>query len=84
LYTHGGKLAENVTQALCRDLLAHAMLRVERAGWPIVLHVHDEIVAETGTDATAAELCDMMCELPPWAAGFPLAAEGSVMMRYAK
>lgn len=85
-YTYGGKLAENVTQALCRDLLANALVTVENAGWPITLHVHDEIVTEVPNtpEYTVAELERMMCDLPAWAAGFPLAAEGAELMRYAK
>lgn len=85
-YTYGGKLAENVTQALCRDLLAYALVTVENAGWPIILHVHDEIVTEVPntSEYTVAELERMMCDLPSWAAGFPLAAEGTELMRYAK
>ncbi len=85
-YTYGGKLAENVTQALCRDLLANALVTVENAGWPIILHVHDEIVTEVPNtpEYTVAELESMMCLLPTWAAGFPLAAEGAELMRYAK
>lgn len=85
-YTYGGKLAENVTQALCRDLLANALVTVENAGWPIILHVHDEIVTEVPNTPkyTVAELERMMCDLPAWAAGFPLAAEGAELMRYAK
>lgn len=85
-YTYGGKLAENVTQALCRDLLAHALVTVENAEWPIILHVHDEIVCEMPNTPgfTAAELERMMCDLPVWATGFPLAAEGAELMRYAK
>lgn len=85
-YTYGGKLAENVTQALCRDLLANALVTVENAGWPIILHVHDEIVTEVPNtpEHTVAELERMMCDLPAWAAGFPLAAEGAELMRYAK
>lgn len=85
-YTYGGKLAENVTQALCRDLLANALVTVESAGWPIILHVHDEIVTEVPNtpEYTVSELERMMCDLPAWAAGFPLAAEGAELMRYAK
>lgn len=86
IYTYGGKLAENVTQALCRDMLAFALVGVERAGWPIVLHVHDEIVTDVpnAPQYSAAELERLMCELPEWAEGFPLAAEGQELFRYAK
>lgn len=85
-YTYGGKLSENVTQALCRDLLANALVTVEGAGWPVVLHVHDECVCEVPNtpEYTLAELGRMMCALPVWAAGFPLAYSGDEVMRYAK
>lgn len=86
-YTYGGKLSENVTQALCRDLLAFALVNVEiNLGWPIVLHVHDEIVCDVPkTDEyTIQGLISRMCELPSWAGGFPLAATGDELMRYAK
>ena len=86
IYTYGGKLAENVTQALCRDMLAFALVGVERAGWPIVLHVHDEIVTDVpnAPKYSAAELERLMCVLPDWAEGFPLASEGQELERYAK
>lgn len=86
LYTHGGKACENIVQALCRDLLAYAMINVERGGYPIVLSVHDELVCETPDtpEYTVAELEKLMCSLPEWAEGFPLVAEGAEMMRYAK
>lgn len=85
LYTYGGKTAENVCQALCRDLLAFAQFKVEEK-YPIVLHVHDENVTETpDTDEYSSdELEALMCTLPDWAQGFPLAAEGACMKRYAK
>lgn len=86
IYTYGGKLAENGTQALCRDMLAFALVNVECSGWPIVLHVHDEIVTDVPNEPqySAAELERLMCELPDWAEGFPLAAEGQELFRYAK
>ncbi|EGI0876440.1 hypothetical protein IF455_004564 [Salmonella enterica] len=86
LYTHGGKACENIVQALCRDLLAYAMLNVEAGGYPIVLSVHDELVCETPDtpDYTVAELEKLMCALPGWADGFPLVAEGAELKRYAK
>lgn len=85
-YTYSGKLVENCTQALCRDLLANALLNVEANGYPIVLHVHDEIICETPdtSEYTVGELERLMCELPEWAEGFPLVAEGAEMKRYAK
>ena len=85
-YTYSGKLVENCTQALCRDLLANALLNVEANGYPIVLHVHDEIICETPDtpEHNVAELERLMCELPEWAEGFPLVAEGAEMKRYAK
>lgn len=86
LYTHGGKACENIVQALCRDLLAYAMINVERGGYPIVLSVHDELVCETPDtpDYTVPELEKLMCALPEWAEGFPLVAEGQELKRYAK
>ncbi|QNO11679.1 DNA polymerase [Escherichia phage vB_EcoS_fFiEco03] len=86
LYTHGGKACENIVQALCRDLLAYAMINVEGGGYPIVLSVHDELVCETPDtpDYTVAELEKLMCALPEWAEGFPLVAEGQELKRYAK
>lgn len=85
-FTYGGKLAENIVQALCRDLLAWSMPVVEAAGYPIILSVHDELITETPDDDryTVAELEAAMCHLPSWARGFPLAAEGDIMYRYRK
>ena len=85
-YTYSGKLVENCTQALCRDLLANALLNVEANGYPIVLHVHDEIICETPDlpEYNVAELERLMCKLPEWAEGFPLVAEGAELKRYAK
>ena len=85
--TYGGKLTENMTQAVCRDLLAGALLSCERAGLPVVLHAHDEVVVEV--EAVRAEeglrrLAELMSAVPPWAAGFPVAVEGYATARYLK
>lgn len=83
--TYGGSLVENITQAVCRDLLAEAMLRLEAAGYPIIMHCHDEAVAELPEGVgDPHEFCRIMAEAPLWAAGFPIAAEGFASRRYRK
>lgn len=82
--TYGGKLTENVTQAVCRDLLADALLRLERAGKRTVLHVHDEVVAEIDDPSEVEEIEALMCRVPTWAAGLPLKATGHWGTRYRK
>lgn len=82
--TYGGKLAENITQAVSRDILAFAIMSVHRR-WPgrIVLHVHDEIVGET-VDGTLAEFLAFMRAQPTWSAGLPVAVDGWEGTRYRK
>jgi len=74
LSAYGGLLAENVTQAVCRDLLAEAMLRLDAAGYPIALTVHDEIVVEAPRDfGSPEEVAEIVSQVPAWAEGFPIA-----------
>jgi hypothetical protein len=85
-HTYGGKLAENITQAVSRDVLAEAMVRVEGQGYPIVMHVHDEIVVEVDAsrswDLTLFEA--FIAQPPRWATGLPIAVEGWKGKRYRK
>jgi DNA polymerase len=86
LNTYGGKLAENITQAAARDVMAHGMLLAEPAGYEILLTVHDELITETpDTDEFTHEgLAAIMSEVPVWAPGIPLAAAGFETYRYRK
>lgn len=77
LETYGGKLAENITQAVARDCLAEAIDRLEAAGYPVVFHVHDEVVIEAPPEkAQLEEVVKIMSQVPAWAQGLPLNAEG--------
>ena len=75
--TYGGKLCENVVQAIARDILTFAMKNIERAGYAIALHVHDEIVSEVleGT-GSIEEFERIMATMPTWAADWPIRAAG--------
>lgn len=79
--TYGGRLTENVTQAVARDLLADAMIRLDAAGYPIVAHVHDEVVIESDD---AEGIKKIMIDGPSWAAGLPLGASADLSERYTK
>lgn len=75
--TYGAKLCENIVQATARDILAEAMLRLEKAGFDIVCHIHDEIILEMPEGVSSVEEVNrIMAEQPEWALDLPLAAAG--------
>nr|WP_047810187.1 DNA polymerase [Desulfosporosinus acididurans] len=83
--TYGPKLVENIVQATSRDCLAEAMLRVEKKGYKIVAHVHDELIIEAPEDfGSLKEVCDIMGESISWAEGLPLRADGFETKFYKK
>lgn len=88
LHTYGGKLTENIVQAISRDLLANAIFKVFDLGYNIVLHVHDEIAAEIPKDGeeetVLQQMIDAMCTAPEWAANIPLRAAGYITEYYKK
>ena len=86
--TYGGKLVENIVQAIARDLLADSMLRLNKQGYEIVMHVHDEVVCEISYDIAANDqleiIEDTMGQPIPWAEGLPLVADGYITPFYKK
>lgn len=86
LKTYGGKLFENVCQAVARDVMAWNMPRIEAAGYQIVLTVHDEVITEApdSADFNPDHLGSLLAAVPPWAQGMPLAAGGFEDYRYRK
>lgn len=82
--TYGAKLVENIVQATSRDLLAEAMRRLEAAGNPVVMHIHDEAVIDAPTDCSLDTMVQIMTEVPDWATGLILNAAGFVSDFYKK
>jgi DNA polymerase len=82
-HTYGGALLENAIQSLCRDLLVEAMARLEKRGYQVIAHIHDEVVCEVER-GSIEEMEAIMSEVPKWAEGFPVGAEGFECTRYRK
>ncbi len=82
--SYGPKFVENIVQAIARDLLAEAMQRLNAEGFRIVMHVHDEVVAETQNPDDLGRMCEIMGQVPEWANGLLLRADGFVCDFYKK
>lgn len=83
--TYGGSLAENITQAVSRDILVEGLFRAKKKGYPIVMHVHDELVVETPIDSlSVTDFENLLSENPIWAQGLPLKSKGFKRKRYGK
>lgn len=82
--TYGGKLVENIVQAIARDCLAATILKLSDKGYKIVMHIHDEVVLEAPMDVTVEEVCDLMGEELRWAKGLILRADGFETEYYKK
>mgnify|MGYP003675666955 CR=1 FL=1 len=83
----GGKLTENLVQATARDLFVEGVLRVEKAGYPVLMRIHDEVlcmVPEAEADAACREVERLLCIPPEWAPDLPVSADASIIDRYTK
>jgi len=82
---YGGKITENVVQAISRDILCESMIALEKAGFKVVMHVHDEVIAEYNEDKTALQkMIGIMRISPKWAPNLPLNAAGFISKYYMK
>ena len=81
---YGGKIIENIVQAIARDCLADALLRIDRAGFAIVGHVHDEVIVEIDDENAADEIKKIFDTAPEWASDMPLRSEGFISQYYRK
>lgn len=84
--TYGGKLVENIVQAVARDCLTETLLRLNNRypGSPVVMHIHDEVVMDAEPDVSVDDICDLMAEPIPWAPGLVLKAAGFESQWYMK
>lgn len=81
--SYGGKFVENIVQAIARDILAEAMMRIENEGFNIVMHIHDEVVIESDS-SSIEEINEIMSIVPCWATGLILDADGFESKFYKK
>lgn len=82
--TYGGKMTENIVQAIARDCLAETLRRIEQLGLQVVFHVHDEVIIDAPMEVTAEQICDLMTEPISWAPGLLLKGAGFESSYYMK
>ena len=82
--TYGGLLAENMVQAIARDCFLHGILNLERAGFRVLFHVHDEVVVDAPLDARPEQVVAELTRLPKWADNLPITAEAEESTHYKK
>lgn len=82
--TYGGKMVENIVQAIARDCLAVTLERIAVKGLQVVFHVHDEVIIDAPVETTVDEICDLMAEPIPWAPGLVLKGAGFESKYYMK
>ena len=82
--TYGGKLVENATQGTAFDLMAHGSVNASRLGFEIPTLIHDQALGNAGPGKTIEDFCAALCDLPGWATGLPIAAEGQEVPYYTK
>lgn len=82
--TYGGKLTENIVQAIARDCLAETLIRIEKKGLQVVFHVHDEVIIDAPMNITADEICGLMAQPIRWAPGLILKGAGFESSYYMK
>ena len=82
--TYGGKLVENIVQAVARDCLAESIKNLHNRGFRLIFHVHDEVILETNKDVLVEDIENIMAEPIEWAEGLNLSASGFETMFYKK
>jgi hypothetical protein len=82
--TYGGLLTENLVQAIARDVFAHGILNLERAGYVVLFHVHDEAIVDAPMDADPEEIMRLLCDVPSWCKSLPVASECEESEHYKK
>ena len=84
LSTYGGKMTENIVQAIARDCLAEILRRIDAKGLQVVFHVHDEVMIDAPPDVTSDQICSLMAEPIVWAPGLVLKGAGFENRYYMK